>query len=187
MSLTLTATAGGNFKPHPEGIHSAVCIDVIDLGDQTVEFQGIKSVKHMIKLVFESEQMTEEGKHYSVEKNFNASLHSKAKLTEFIGKWRGRAVTINEVINFEKLIGACCTLVISHQTNARTGRVYAQIDAISKPTKKLKPSGDYDPVARRERLAEWAAKRSGPPDRPAQPAAAPTPTPAAEFDPEVGF
>lgn len=40
MSLVLESKAGGDFKPHVEGIHPAVCVDVIDLGLVETVFQG---------------------------------------------------------------------------------------------------------------------------------------------------
>jgi hypothetical protein len=60
-------------------------------------------------------------------------------------------------IDLAKLIGANCTLVISHQQNM-VGRTYASIDAVSKPTKRLVASGGYDPAMARQRIAEWKAK-----------------------------
>ncbi|HEY9170647.1 MAG TPA: hypothetical protein VI136_00015, partial [Verrucomicrobiae bacterium] len=59
-----------------------------------------------------------------------------------------------------KLIGASCTLVISHQQNM-VGKTYANIDAISKPTKKVAPSGMCDPAAARQRYAEWKTRQAG--------------------------
>lgn len=199
-NLTLTSKDGGDFKPHPEGIHPAVCVDVMDMGLVETEFQGVKKMVNKVKLVFESEQKTEDGKPCTVSKNFTASLHPKAKLAEFLGKWRGRLVTPGETIDLAKLIGASCTLVISHQQNM-AGKTYASIDAVSKPTKKVTPSGTYDPAATRQRYAEWKAKQSGAPVAPARqavavatpPATVPskssaaTPPPAGDFDPEVGF
>ncbi len=199
-NLTLTSKDGGDFKPHPEGIHPACCVDVMDMGLIETEFQGVKKMVNKVKLVFESEQKTDDGKPCTVSKNFTASLHPKAKLAEFLGKWRGRLVTPGETIDLAKLIGASCTLVISHQQNM-AGKTYASIDAVSKPTKKVTPSGTYDPAATRQRYAEWKAKQSGAPVAPARPAAAvaappatvPTKSnaaatpPAADFDPEVGF
>lgn len=49
---------------------------------------------------------TEDGKACMVSKNFTASLHPKAKLAEFLGKWRGRLVVPGETIELAKLIGA---------------------------------------------------------------------------------
>jgi len=156
-----------------------------------------------VKLVFESEQKTEEGKPCTVSKNFTASLHQKAKLAEFLGKWRGRAVVPGEKIDLAKLLGASCTLVISHQQNM-VGKTYASIDAVSKPTKRVTPSGTYDPAVARQRYAEWKARQgpvttgpqttgpltTGPAQAPSKSGAATTPpaaAPTADFDPEVGF
>jgi hypothetical protein len=96
--------------------------------------------------------------------------------------------------------------VISHQQNL-SGKTYASIDAVSKPTKKVAASGNYDPAAARQRFAEWKAKQAGgqtavasrPSSGPAK-AGPPSPAPASEgqsksaaaqaapdFDPEVGF
>jgi hypothetical protein len=121
-------------------------------------------------------------------------------------------VVPGESIDLAKLIGACCTLVISHQQNM-VGKTYASIDAVSKPTKKLAASGCYDPAAARQRIEEWKAKQNGvaaPPANatpaPVAPAARPAPAAPAAFpksaavatppasdgpnmayDPEVGF
>jgi hypothetical protein len=204
--MILQCKDSGDFKPHPEGIHPAICVDVIDLGMVTTEFQGQTRIVNKLKLVFESEQKTDDGKNCTVSKNFTASLHPKAKLAEFLGKWRGRPVVPGESIDLAKLIGACCTLVISHQQNM-VGKTYASIDAVSKPTKKLAPSGAYDPAAARQRIEEWKAKQAGqatpapaaPAARPAPAAPAATPKSAAvatppandgpnmAYDPEVGF
>ena len=133
MSMILQCKDSGDFKPHPEGIHPAICVDVIDLGLVETEFQGQRRVVPKLKLAFESEALTEDGKRCTVSKNFTASLHPKAKLAEFLGKWRGRPVVPGESIDLAKLIGACCTLVTSHQQNM-VGKTYASIDAVSKPT-----------------------------------------------------
>lgn len=179
-SYVLECKEGGDFKPHPEGIHPAVCVDLIDLGLVKTEFQGVERMVNKLKLVFETEEKTDDGKNCTISKNFTASLHPKAKLAEFLGKWRGRPVVPGESIDLGKLIGACCTLVVSHQQNL-VGRTYANIDAISKPTKKLAPSGGYDGAAARKRITEWKARQgTGVPATAAAPRqAGPAPTAAA--------
>ena len=211
MSYVLQSKVGGDFKPHPEGIHPAVCVDLIDLGLVESEWQGQRRLVNKVRLVFETEQRSEDGRNCIITKTFTASLHPKAKLAVFLGKWRGRPVVPGESIDLAKLIGACCTLVVSHQQNM-VGRTYASIDAVSKPTKRLAASGSYDPALARQRIAEWKAKEAGQakpqpaasaarplnpvaaalPQNGAAPAASPksaAPSPAAEpeFDPEVGF
>ena len=199
-NLTLTCKDSGDFKPHPEGIHPAVCLDVMDLGLVETEFQGVKKMVNKVKLTFESEAKTDDGKPCTVTKSFSASLHPKSNLSAFIGKWRGRPVQPGESIDLQKLIGACCTLVISHQQN-QSGKTYAAIDAVSKPTKKVTPSGQYDPAAARQRYADWCLRQAKPAPTAAAPVAAPqanapapvkqaVPAPTAavsDFDPEVGF
>ena len=201
-NLTLTCKDSGDFKPHPEGIHPAVCLDVMDLGLVETEFQGQKKMVNKVKLTFETEAKTDDGKNCTVSKSFTASLHPKAKLSEFIGKWRGRPVVPGESVDLGKLIGACCTLVISHQ-KSMVGKTYASIDAVSKPTRKVTPSGTYDPAAARQRYADWKAKQvgNGVAPQPSPGLRPPSPAPASEgqskssaaipppadFDPEVGF
>ena len=110
------------------------------------------------------------------------------------------AAAPGETIGLDKLIGASCTLVISHQQNL-SGKTYAAIDAVSKPTKKVTPSGTYDPAAARQRYADWKAKQAAAPLAsssaptaaapvapavPSKSSAAPA-APQPEYDPEVGF
>ena len=208
MSYVLQSKVGGDFKPHPEGIHPALCVDLIDLGLVESEWQGQRRLVNKVRLVFETEQRGEDGRNCIITKTFTASLHPKAKLSDFVGKWRGRPVVPGESIDLSKLIGANCTLVISHQQNL-VGRTYASIDAVSKPTKRLVASGSYDPALARQRIAEWKAKEAGQAQpasatRPLNPVAAampqsgaalaagpkspaPATAPEPEVDPEVGF
>ncbi len=155
--MILQSKIGGDFKPHAEGIYPAVCVDVIDLGLMETEFQGQKRLVNKVRLVFETGQKNDVN--CTLSKTFTASLHPKAKLAEFLGKWRGRPIVPGETIDLGKLIGACCTLVISHQQNL-VGRTYASIDAVSKPTKSVAPSGQYDPALARQRVAEWKAREA---------------------------
>jgi hypothetical protein len=207
-NMILQCKDSGDFKPHPEGIHPAVCVDVMDLGLVETEFQGVKKIVEKVKITFESEAKTEDGKPCSVFRSFSASLHPKSNLAAFLGKWRGRPVAPGESIDLQKLIGASCTLVISHQKNL-AGKTYASIDAVSKPTRKVMPSGTYDPAAARQRYAEWKAKQGGdrrgawdesrpgnvaggmvaaPPANAFSKSPAPEPEPEQpEYDPEVGF
>jgi hypothetical protein len=156
----LESKVGSDFKPHPEGIYPAVCVDVMDLGLVETEWQGQRRLVNKVRVVFETEHVYEDGRNATLAKTFTASLHPKSKLAEFLGKWRGRPVVPGESIDLTKLIMACCTLVISHQQNM-VGRTYASIDAISKPTKKVVPSGGYDPVLTRQRMEEWKAREAG--------------------------
>ena len=162
-NLILTCKDSGDFMPHPEGIHPAVCVDVMDLGLCETDFQGTKKMVEKVKITFESEQKTADGKACTVFRSFSASLHPKSNLAAFLSRWRAKPVAPGESIDLQKLIGASCTLVISHQKNL-AGKTYASIDAVSKPTKKVVPSGLYDPAAARQRYADWRAKQGASPN-----------------------
>lgn len=160
--MQLTNTPAGNYTPAPEGVHSAVCIDLIDLGIQPTQFGD----KHKLRLVFEVEEKKEDGKPFTISKSFTASLNPKATLAQFLAKWRGKPIVEGETIDLKKLIGASATLVVSHQTND-DGKTFAGIDAVSKPTKKLSASGTYDAATARQRITENAAKYGRPSAAPA--------------------
>jgi len=154
MNNTLKLQCKESGEPHPEGVHAAVCVDVIDLGLVESEFQGHRRLVNKVRLVFETEQKDHTGKNWTLSKTLTASLHPNARLTDLRGKWRGRPVLPGEALDLAKLIGGSCTLVVSHQQSF-PGRTYARIEAISKPMRKLVPSGNYDPKLARQRIFEW--------------------------------
>ena len=41
-NMVLQCNEGGNFEPHPEGIHPAVCVDIMDLGLVETEFSLVR-------------------------------------------------------------------------------------------------------------------------------------------------
>ena len=60
MSYVLQSKVGGDFKPHPEGIHPALCVDLIDLGLVESEWQGQRRLVNKVRLGFETEQRGED-------------------------------------------------------------------------------------------------------------------------------
>lgn len=138
----------------PEGVHSALCVDVIDLGIVDSQF----GPKPMVRLNFELEAKMDDGKPFTVGKSFTASVNPKANLAKFLSKWRGKAIAEGEEIDLDKLIGANATLILGPWTSPDGQKSGVGIDAVSKPSKKLKPSGHYDPKATRQRIKEKAEK-----------------------------
>ena len=155
VSLILECKEGP--KPHAEGVFSGVCVDLVDLGVVEDDWNGQRRLVHKLRLLFETEYRDEVGKAGLIAKTFTASLHPKSKLAGFLGAWRGRPVVPGDSVDLKNLVGASCTLVISHRQNL-VGRTYASIDAVSKPTRKVAPSGQYDPAETRRRIAEWKVR-----------------------------
>jgi hypothetical protein len=129
-----------DFKPAPEGLHHAVCVDIIDLG--IVDTGGF-GPKHQLRLVWEIEATTETGERFTCRKQYTVSLHEKANLRKDLKDWRGKDFTSAELEGFDidKLLGAPCQILIKHVE--KEGNVYGNVATILKPAKALPPSGKY--------------------------------------------
>ena len=175
--------------PHPEGIFAAVCVDVIELGQEQVEYHGVIKTVEKLRLVFE----TDDGEPRWLARKVTASIHPKSRMGELIGKWRGRPILPGETFDTKNLIGASATLVVSHQQKADGTGVFAGIDAVSRPTRKVTPSGRYNPEEAREKIRQYKAQEQTeraagvPPVRLVAPAAGPGPALAVDDEDDVPF
>ena len=139
-----SAGDGFNFELIPAGNHVARCYMVCDLGEHEQEYQGQKSIKRKVRLAFEcpDELMSEgdnEGRPFSVSKEYTLSLHEKAALYKDLVGWRGKPFTPEELDGFdlENLAGVPCMVNVVHKTSAATGNTYPSITSISKVPKGL--------------------------------------------------
>lgn len=134
-----------DYSPAPEGLHQAVCCDVIDLG----EVPGKFGTKPMVKIRWQLEEIDPKNKkRYSASKRYNNSLHEKATLRKDLETWRGKKFTEKELDKFdlEKLIGVNCQLSISHNVK-EDGEIYANVMTIvpiNPKMKKITVSEDYE-------------------------------------------
>lgn len=132
------------FTPAPEGLHQAVCIDVVDNG--LVETQWGKL--HKITIVWEIEEIDSETKKpFQVRNRYTLSLNEKANLRKHLEAWRGRQFTKDQLKGFdvENLVGVNCQLQIIHNIR-NDGKVFANVQAIvplGKGMQTLRPSPDY--------------------------------------------
>ena len=146
---------GGDFVPAPQGLHRAVCCDVIDLGVIQTKF----GAKEKCRIVWQIEDRQEDGKPYLVSNMYTPSLAEKANLRKHLETWRGRPFTPEERRGFdlEVLVGVNCQLQIIH--NTKDGSTYANVAAVVPAPKGAEPlqvdgyirkkdrdsdSGDYD-------------------------------------------
>jgi hypothetical protein len=163
--------SSGNFTPPPDGLHQAVLVDVVDLGEKETQW----GLKHKVRLVWELDPSSagtlEGGRRFTVSKQYTASIHEKAELRKDLKGMKGRDLNADEMKKFdlEKLLGTPCTVFVE-QAESQDGRVFANVKIVSKPGKSpIGPSGDYTRVQDRD-------SKPGPmPGRPA-PRYAPTPT-----------
>lgn len=154
----------GDYQLAPAGQHLSVCVDVIDLGNVVVEWNGEKKTQHKCRIVWEiDETMPKNGERYTVRRQFTASLSQKANLRAFLEAWRGQPFTEQELAGFdtENLIGVNAVLQIVH--NKKGDRTYDNINAVMKPMKgmaKLTSSPAYLRVKDRPTTGNGAMPRS---------------------------
>jgi hypothetical protein len=132
--MALMAKAQGGFRPAPEGIHQAVCVDVVNLGLQKSVWQGRDTLRHMARIVFQIEARKPDGGRFQVSASFNLTLDERGRLRPFLEAWRGRRFTDEELthgFDIERLIGVNAYVQILHAT--RGGNTYANIQSIMPP------------------------------------------------------
>jgi hypothetical protein len=146
---------GSDFVPAPEGMHSAVGVDAIDLGKQETPW----GPKHKVVLVWEIDAVMEDGKRFTVRRRYTASLNEKSNLYKDLVAWRGRDFTPKELKGFdiEQVIGAACQVFVEH--TQKDGQVYANVRVVTKAPAgpKLAPSGQYIRVKDRQPDQQSAA------------------------------
>ena len=145
------------FNPAPEGLHQAVCIDVIDLG--LVKSQW--GEKHQVEIRWQLETLDDQtGLPFMVLRRYTLSLNEKAKLRHHLEAWRGRKFTSAELEGFdlEKLLGVNCQIQIVHDI-ADDGRTWANVSAVvplGKGMVKIVPSDTYVRVVDRNQTGNGA-------------------------------
>lgn len=119
----------GSYELAPAGNHVAVCYALIDLGTQVDQF----GTKHKIRIIWElPDEKMEDGKPFSVGKEYTFSMSQKSNLrTDFIA-WRGRDFTPEEFETFqmENILGAPAMLNVTHRTS-QAGNDYAVVSSIA--------------------------------------------------------
>lgn len=148
MALTVRETGGGEFELPPAGTYPARCYRVIDLGTQPVEWQG--TTKHQQKVLIAWELMGDErmkdGRPFSIQKRYTASLSEKASLRADLEAWRGRPFTGDELRGFhlKNILGQACLLQVIH--TEKNGKSYANIASLMRLPKGMQCAAAENPA-----------------------------------------
>lgn len=137
---------GQDFVNAPEGLHAAVCVDVIDKGEMLTKW----GKKHKVKIVWEIEALMDNGQRFTATQLYSATLDDKSNLRKDLRSWRGKDFTPDELAgdwDLEQVIGKSCQVFIEHATTERG--TFANVTKVLKPVKKLEPSGKYTRVTLR--------------------------------------
>ena len=152
-------------NPVSEGVHVAICIRVVELGDQMNERFG--NVQNKIILTWEvpNDTVIFEGEERPklISKEYTLSLGTKAKLREHLEAWRNKKFSEDELDGFDMInvLGKACQLQILHNDKG-----YASIGSVmSLPKGTVAPQAvnetiyfdlsSDDSLALMDKLPEW--------------------------------
>ncbi len=103
MSLKIKKKSGSSVPPMEAGTYPAVCVGIVDLGEQYSE--TFKKYSDKLLIIWEIPSQTieidGEDKPRWLSKDFSASLHEKSGLHKMLVSWRGKAFTDKELTEDE--------------------------------------------------------------------------------------
>lgn len=132
LQMALLAKAAPSFDPIPAGSAIATCVQVVDLGTQTYQYQGKDITSRKIRVTWELPyQKRTDDKPHLVSNSYTLSLSDKAALRKDLESWLGRALTADEKkdgYDVRQLLGKSCMLGVIHKE--KDGKTYSNINAI---------------------------------------------------------
>jgi hypothetical protein len=134
MGFTATKPES-NYQAPPAGMYIARCYSLIDLGTQPKMYQGqVTGEARKIRIGFElfGDEQMDDGRPFTISKNYTLSMHENATLRAHLESWRGRPFTQEEEMAFDvsKLLGAYCMLNVMKEKGA-DGNDYTVVGAVT--------------------------------------------------------
>ena len=154
-----TRSTGTSFKPAPAGAHGAVCCDIVDLGELEVTYAGKTKKQHKIKVVWQIEELRDDGKPFTVSNRYTNSLHEKSNMRKDLESLRGKPFTEEELRGFdlEVLLAKACMVNVMH--NQKDGSTYANVTTIMRLPKGMAAPTVRDYVRECDRKPEDQASQ----------------------------
>jgi len=154
MPLIATAPKNTDYSPIEAGTYLARCVQVIDLGTQTIEYMGELKQSRKVRLAFETPTekkifKEENGEQpYMLSKEYTLSLGDKANLRADLESWRGKTFTQEELEGFDlaNILWIPCMITVTHQTSKDGQKTYARITGISKIMKWMECPDAINPL-----------------------------------------
>lgn len=139
MSLKIKKKSGTSVPPMEAGTYPAVCVGIVDLGEQYSEIFKKYSDKLLIiwEIPSQTIQIDGEDKPRWLSKDFTASLHEKSGLHKMLVSWRGKAFTEKELTEDENgfvqfsvldMLGSGCFLQVI--VEAKESGAYNRITSV---------------------------------------------------------
>lgn len=139
VSLKIKKKSGSSVPPMDAGTYPAVCVGIVDLGEQYSE--TFKKYSDKLLVIWEIPSQTieidGEDKPRWLSKDFSASLNEKSNLYQTLVSWRGKAFTENELTEDENgfmqfsvldMLGTGCFLQVI--VEEKDGNSYNRITSV---------------------------------------------------------
>jgi hypothetical protein len=182
MKIKSGSGGGSTFEPCEQGLHPAVNIGVIGIGEQSFVYKGETKTNDKVMLMWEIPSLrrsweNKEGEQFegpvTISKEYTNSNDERSHLRRNLKGWRGRDFTDAEMDDFDikSVLGKTCQLMVIHSNGkgANAAKTYANVDNILP-----KKEGTDDLVAEQElvyydpdehtkesfsKLKEWIQKK----------------------------
>ena len=158
--MPIIAKRESNFVPAPAGTYRGVCVDVVDLGMIEETWDGIPKRTHKIRIVWQIDELMEDGRPYVASNRYTLSFDPKANLRKMIEGWTGENYTDHEAQGFdvEGMVGVSGIITITHRAGSKGG-TFANVTGVAplmKGMPRLAPTDHYTRVIDREQKAQSA-------------------------------
>lgn len=112
-----------DYQQIDSGLYPARCVHVIDLGTRDNEYQGVVKKRREVLIVWELNELMEDGRPFTVYWRGTMSMFEQGKLYKLLTDWRGKAFTPEELARFEMknlLDKGCMVNVIKEEKKGKT-------------------------------------------------------------------
>jgi len=134
MSTLLARRPSRSYTPAPEGLWSAVAVDVVDLGLLPTAW----GAKPKVRIVWQLDVIDEaNNRRFDVARVYTLSLHERSALRKDLESWRGKKFTeaeLSDGFDLEKLVGVNAQIAVT-QTISDDGRSFANVSSVVPPVK----------------------------------------------------
>lgn len=135
----------------PPGTYLGACYLIVDLGTQQTDYMGDISFKKRMTIYWEvhgedengNQLVTDDGKPYTIFKNYTQSLSEKSNLYKDLVSWRGKQFTQEELsgFNIASILGKWCMLNVIHKPSQDGKKIFANVDGVSPVPSMIKKAG----------------------------------------------
>jgi hypothetical protein len=135
MSLIISQADEKEFEIVPEGIYSARCYQVIDLGTQKISWMGNEKLQRKGMIYWEildPETKMQDGRPFSISRKYTLSMYDQGNLYQDLVAWRGKSFTQDELqeFNIGNVLGAPATIQVIHELSKDGKKTYANMKTI---------------------------------------------------------